>query len=160
MKAKQLTKIITDYILSEQSAIQEHEQISTILKANEGNKLNWRTKLPEGLKLDVRYNMWHIKGEFSHLVSYDGLINSEAFENYDSCCGNAARERLTRMNEILQPETFAKLLKTVSKIERLYKELSEATAEIKTGEFRSYTNPVYYQIFGAIMPENVRRELT
>lgn len=159
MNSKQLTKIITDYTTREQSSINEHEQIKAILVANEGKQLNGRIKLPDGLKLDVRYNMWHIQGEFSHLASYDGSINSERFEDYDCCCGNAARERLARMNEILQPETFAKLLKTVTKVERLYKELSEVTGEVKTGEFRSYKNPIYYQLFGAIMPENIRREL-
>lgn len=159
MKVSELEKIIQDDIAEDQANLAEHIIIKEFLVKNEGKNLTKRFNLPEGYTFDFSHGMYYIKGRVLHLVSYDGTINSKAFEDYDACSGHASIKRIAQCEALLVPETFQRLLDLTNQVETAYKTLTESLAEFKKGEFRHFVNPPYYRIIKNFMTDEHFRHL-
>jgi hypothetical protein len=160
MTTKQVKQIIENYIAREQDAINEHDQIAAILKTVEGKEISGKvlTKklLGENLRFKHEYSMYYIVGKYTHLIGYSGggesviavekTDYSRGFEYFDACQGNAARERIEKLNNIDQ----GAILKVFGDIEKTFNKLRTLFGDIERQELGSFNNPVYYDLLRSI----------
>ena len=151
---REVNKIIKEYIEREEREIKEHNEIKGILVEFEGkpiNRVTFNEKRLKGYKLKVKHGMFHIKGEFNHLIGFDSspFVNSEKFEDWDACNGSAAQERIER----IKSADMEKVLKIFGQIKRNYDALCKAFGDVEREDLGSFYFPVYYEILRAIQGE-------
>lgn len=159
---KSIEKLVQAQIETEQSYIEEHEQIAEILKKVEGKQfnghaLNKRT-LGDSLTFRSQYGMFHIDGKYSHLIGYHSTpaIDVEKFREWDACHGSAAKERIEKLRNIDKDA----LLRTFRAIEKHYEALRAAFGEVEREDLGSYHNPIYYDLLRLIHSDDKHLRLT
>lgn len=160
MTTRQVKQIIENYIAREQNAINEHDQITAILKTVEGKDISGKTLnkklLGDTLQFKYENGMFYIIGKYRHLIGYSGgkesviAVNntdySRGFEYFDSCQGNAARERINQLNNM----DYGAVAKLFNEIEKTFNKLRTLFGDIERQKLGSYNNPVYYDLLRSI----------
>jgi hypothetical protein len=165
-------KILNNYVAQQQDYIREHEEIKAILKPLEGKEINGRTlnaKVLKGYIFSPEYSMYYIKGKYTHLIGYqnsgynkgehiiaiDKTDFSRGYNYFDSCNGDAARERINKVKSI----DFDKAFKLFSAIQKHFDALRKLFGDVERFELDSYNFPAYYSVLDAIYkPDNNNRE--
>jgi len=151
----QITKIENVIINREDRSIAEHNKIAKILAMYDGKPIDHRTlsnKRLEGLTLEIKFGMFNIKGEFSHLIGYNSnpFINAEKFKDFDACYNSAAIERVNKIKAIDRD----KVNKAYAKIKKHYEGLKAAFGEIEDNNLGSFHYSPHYEILEYIQKDD------
>jgi hypothetical protein len=150
-----IKQLVKEQINKEQSYINEHDQVKSMLTGKEGKPMDKRTfnkkSLGDKFRFVYEYGMFYIKGEYSHLIGYkeNPFIDSEKFEYYDTCHGNAAIERIEKLKNM----DVEKLSKIQEGINKHFNALRDLFGDIERENLGSFHNPVYYEMLRDIYNE-------
>lgn len=161
---KTLRELIESDIAREERAVKEHETILAMLTDVNGKDINGRTFTPKrlnGFAFEIKASsMYHIKGEFSHLIGYNSspVVDIAAFERYDSCHAQAARERIAQNKALLSPEKFNEVITLLTTFEATYIKLKEQFKALESAKVEAYHFPIFYEVLNLIQPDKEERQ--
>jgi hypothetical protein len=169
-----ILNLISEHIALENSYINEHDQIKSILKPLDGQPINGRTLNTKRLsafevtngypfKFKAQYGMFYIIGKYEHLIGYNSepiikLSDSEeygkrGFGYFDNCHNNAAKDRIYQ----LQCIDIDKMTEVFTAIETNFNNLRVLFGDVERNKLGSFYNPVYYEILNTIYKDDTDR---
>jgi len=146
----------------ETAHIAEHNEIKAILEPLEGKPINGQTlnakRLGTKFRLNTQYGMFHIEGQFSHLIGYNSnpFVSLQNFEKFDACHGNAAQERIEKNNAT----DTDKAGEIFGRIEAAFNGLREAFGDLERGKLSAYHFPPHYALLKEIQGDQTEIELS
>lgn len=151
MTKREFKQILAAYIAEEQNNIMHHDAIKSILLKVDGKLMNGRTlnkRLFEGTPYSYQpqYGMYYIVSPVgNHLIGYErssDYVNAAQFEEYDACCGNAAKQRVENM----QSCDVDKAYKAFKQVYKHFEGLRKAFGDLERLGFSSHKFHAYHDV--------------